>query len=392
MATPILNIPTVAASQTQKEVTINDAIAALEAAGNDVVAVEVDSTNALTVTDAQWRGYGMIQLSPAVLEDAPTAPITLTVPAIKRQILLYNATSLTITAAAAGQVAPGVVIDPDAVMAVVNDGTDLRPASGTRIESLLDIDDTPSTYFEQGGKALLVKDDETGLEFGEVSAGGGGGSLTVESEPTIARTLALTDAGAYIRMENAGAGTVTVPDYASVAFTVGTVIHIHQAGAGQVTIAAAAGVTINSPETLMLRTQHSVATLFNTGTDAWDLIGDLEPANPPTVDAATFVPGKPAESGTIMQFVTPRAITIPASAAGSHAYVGTAATATADFDIQKNGLSAGTLSFAIGANTGTFTVASDVSLAAGDRLSIVAPSPQDATLADLSITIAATRG
>lgn len=91
-------------------------------------------------------------------------------------------------------------------------------------------------------------------------------------------TLALTDRGAIVRVNAAAANAVTVPKNADVAFPVGSVVEIRQAGAGQTTIAAAAGVTINSAETLALRKQHSSASLVKIAQDEWDLVGDLAAA------------------------------------------------------------------------------------------------------------------
>ena len=96
------------------------------------------------------------------------------------------------------------------------------------------------------------------------------------TDATTTRTLALTDAGAYIRCTSGSATTVTVPPNSSVAFPTGTEVNVRAAGAGQVTIAQGAGVTINSAETLKLRKQGSTGTIKKVATDTWDLMGDLE--------------------------------------------------------------------------------------------------------------------
>lgn len=88
------------------------------------------------------------------------------------------------------------------------------------------------------------------------------------------RILALTDAGQYIRRDNAAANTITVPTNATVAFPLGTEIHIRQAGAGKVTIAAQGGVTL-LPAAAAIRAQHSVLTLKKVAADTWDVFGDL---------------------------------------------------------------------------------------------------------------------
>jgi len=97
------------------------------------------------------------------------------------------------------------------------------------------------------------------------------------ADAAAARTLALGDAGGYLRMNNAAANIVTIPANATVAFPLGTSIEIEQAGAGQTTIATAAGVTIRSPGSLALRRQYATARLLKVATDEWVLSGDLAP-------------------------------------------------------------------------------------------------------------------
>lgn len=88
--------------------------------------------------------------------------------------------------------------------------------------------------------------------------------------------LVLADYWQYVRMDKATAVNLTVPANATVAFPVGTEIPIFAKGAGQVTVVAAGGVTINTPETLLLRKQYSTGLLVKVATDEWDLTGDLE--------------------------------------------------------------------------------------------------------------------
>lgn len=103
------------------------------------------------------------------------------------------------------------------------------------------------------------------------------GRLNINAQ-TASYTLALTDAGQYVRVTVSSANNVTVPAESSVNFPIGTQITIRQAGAGQTTIVEGTGVTVTTPETLKLRGQHSTATLVKVGSDLWDLMGDLEAA------------------------------------------------------------------------------------------------------------------
>lgn len=88
-------------------------------------------------------------------------------------------------------------------------------------------------------------------------------------------TLVLTDGGAAIEMNVAGANTLTVPPNSSVAFDLGTVIEVMQYGAGQTTITAGAGVTIRTASSLTTRAQYSTVSLRKTATDEWVAAGDL---------------------------------------------------------------------------------------------------------------------
>jgi hypothetical protein len=107
-------------------------------------------------------------------------------------------------------------------------------------------------------------------------------------------------------------------------------------------------------------------------------------------DIGGFSQGKPDVSSSLFRLAAPRAFTLPANLAGSIAKAGTAATASTVFIIKKNGSQIGTMTFAAGGSTASFSLASQVSVAVGDIIDMVAPATQDATLSDVSVTIAAT--
>jgi hypothetical protein len=89
-------------------------------------------------------------------------------------------------------------------------------------------------------------------------------------------TLALTDDGKLVEMNNASANTLTVPPNSSVAFPVGSQILVLQTGAGQTTLVAGAGVTVNSKDgNLKLSARWCAATLVKRATNTWVAIGDL---------------------------------------------------------------------------------------------------------------------
>lgn len=105
-------------------------------------------------------------------------------------------------------------------------------------------------------------------------------SATVKTVPENAQagtsyTLALSDAGRLVTLNNAAAITLTIPTNTAVAFPVGTRIDLVQYGAGQVTVGGS-GVTIRSSGSkLKLAGQYSGATLWKKTANEWLLIGDI---------------------------------------------------------------------------------------------------------------------
>lgn len=84
MSSPNLAVTHVAAAQNQKEVTINDAIDALDRALTDTLALDL-STGALTLTAAQLRSA--MALRPAA---ALSGPSTITLPQLRRVFAVLN--------------------------------------------------------------------------------------------------------------------------------------------------------------------------------------------------------------------------------------------------------------------------------------------------------------
>lgn len=106
---------------------------------------------------------------------------------------------------------------------------------------------------------------------------------------------------------------------------------------------------------------------------------------PESYDLGVYIPDNPNDGAEVLKFIAVRAFTLADDFVGSRAHVGTNPTSTAVFTVLKNGASVGTISIStVGAAT-FVTSGGATSFAAGDRLSMTAPSPQDATLADISI-------
>lgn len=84
-------------------------------------------------------------------------------------------------------------------------------------------------------------------------------------------TLAITDQGKAVTMNNAAANTLTIPLNATIAFDIGTLLVVRQIGAGLTTLAATGGVTINKVAGLSLTMSEAQEQfiLHKTATDTW---------------------------------------------------------------------------------------------------------------------------
>jgi len=93
---------------------------------------------------------------------------------------------------------------------------------------------------------------------------------------TANQSLLDTHLGNVILLNSASAIGYTVVANATVSAPIGTTIVLGQSGVGQVQIIPAGGVVIRTPETLLIRKQHGKVTLIKTGSDTWDVEGNLQ--------------------------------------------------------------------------------------------------------------------
>lgn len=107
-------------------------------------------------------------------------------------------------------------------------------------------------------------------------------NIIVNAQTGTTYSLVAGDAQKLITLSNASAVTLTIPSNATAALPTGTQVTISQYGAGQVTVVGASspspvtivsvGATASSPK---LRAQYSTATLIQTSTDNWLVVGDI---------------------------------------------------------------------------------------------------------------------
>jgi len=99
--------------------------------------------------------------------------------------------------------------------------------------------------------------------------------------------------------------------------------------------------------------------------------------------------GRPASNAIVMTFVAIRPVNFAINMGISQAVAGTAATSQTIYTLKKNGTSFGTITYASGATLATFS-STATSFISGDILTVVAPTPSDATLSDLGFTLTGT--
>lgn len=111
-------------------------------------------------------------------------------------------------------------------------------------------------------------------------------------------------------------------------------------------------------------------------------------------DVIVFLPGlQTAATQKLYRGKVARAVSFAANFAGSYFAASANATASTVFDVQKNGVSIGTVTIAAGGTTATFATSGGAAqaLVAGDLLAVLGPATADATLADPSFTLVGTR-
>lgn len=111
------------------------------------------------------------------------------------------------------------------------------------------------------------------------------------------------------------------------------------------------------------------------------------PNLPVVFNVAMTISGRPQAGEEPPGFVFTEFVTFPAGLAGSRAKAQVAATSEAVIGLEKNGTQFGTLIFAAEDTTGVLDSDSEVSFEDGDVLTWIWPSPRDATLAGVSMTL-----
>jgi hypothetical protein len=118
-----------------------------------------------------------------------------------------------------------------------------------------------------------------------LSGGGTTGDVTLNAniatnlQTGTSYTLAVSDNGKLVTLNNGAPIAVTIPTNASVALPVGASIMMAQFDAGQITVSGASGVTVESAgansSSPKSRTQYSSIAAIQTAANNWLIVGDL---------------------------------------------------------------------------------------------------------------------
>jgi len=120
---------------------------------------------------------------------------------------------------------------------------------------------------------------------------------------------------------------------------------------------------------------------------AADAAVDFAGTHPSPYDAYDSYLGPPTASQAVYGHIAARFYAVLPT--GGVLISRVAATATAVFSVQKNGVQIGTATFVPGTTSAPIVIGAAVLFNPGDLLTVVAPATTDATLTDLDITIAA---
>lgn len=379
-ATPNLGIVLIDTHQAQKEVTHNDGMAKIDSVLTESMSMPVDDgANTLDVGASEWVAH--ISLIPGTL----SADFSITLPSgRKREIIFSNETlyDATVTTGS-GKTA---LVESGITAKCYSNGTDVWATAGgsapAGAQIFTDLLDVPS-YSGAAKKLVRVNSGETGLEYISNTA--------QIIEYTADHTLVIGDAKALIALNDSNPLTLTIPTKASEDWETSTTIDIVQTGAGQVTIIADSGVTLICASSPKTRTQYSILHLVCLDDDIWVLYGDLEGTGATAIfDFGTFLAGPLQDGELLVRLIMTQSVTFPANLPGSYGSAITASASNVSLDIEKNNTSMGSIDFNT-SDTATFTAGSDIVLVPGDILSVIAPSPADSTLADVSFTLTGTR-
>lgn len=302
--------------------------------------------------------------------------------------------------------------------------------------NFLGLTDTPSAFTGQAGNAVIVNEAEDGLEFGAAPSAGGGGSGSSENWAVPWRGATVTmaeqslDLNAFTVLswdtqvqdtdnfwDGAAPTVFTIPAgvtkvrctmalflntgalstataYAVfrknglVGFVGNGIMAVEPGYNNQIQTLISGVIDVVEGDEISVASQFGDATVPVLSTTYFQIeVVEATDRSALSKLHPFFIPGLPAAGATVYQTVFTET-TILKTTTPTELYAGVAATASSVFTLARNGVSVGTITVPAAGQTGTVSVGANVTFNAGDRLSVIAPGTQDATLADVAITLA----
>ena len=421
MPSPNLAVTHVAAAQNQKEVTINDAVDALDNAMNRALSLAMADAN-LTLTGTQANRTGLI-----ILTGTLTASRTLTLPTNHRRLAIRNATNggQDVLAKYAGSGAEVIVV-PGATVLVQGNGSDLYGVGGSALGDLTDV----SIAGAANGDVLQFD----GAAWGAAGVGIFNRSLLPFRGALLLRStnFSVATTGVYVAVPWQSAeydsdafwaagqpSRLTIPAGVTKVRIVGNIewqtsptsqlVEVRKNGnsvlgggsfivrgdsgySNQMRNLSSAVLPVSAGDWFELAVYVGTAGELRSLERTWlaiEVVETADAADPPA-DISGYKAGQPAADEVILRVPVVRRTRLKIDLAGSHASAEAAATAQADFDIRVDGVSSAIMRFAAAATSTTFIAASETVLEPGQVLSVVAPSTPDTTLAGIGFTLAGT--
>lgn len=130
---------------------------------------------------------------------------------------------------------------------------------------------------------------------------------------------------------------------------------------------------------------------FALGTGLTSSGTDITTVGAQPYDVVFMLNGAPTASQCLLRHKFARTVVFASGLSPSAGVARTAATAQTDLDIQKNTSSVGTVRWAAAGTAASFIMGSQTTFSAGDIIEVFAPASPDATLANISVTLAGTR-
>lgn len=381
---PYTGVEHIEPNQAQKEVTANN--------GFDRLSLFIAETTSLTITGDTLLTE--VQAQEAVRFDlggTPGAGFLLELPStVKKFFIVNNGSGQTADVQVAGGGGASVNVNDGAQFLLYTDGTDIITLSSSASGTLAGLSETDLGGAENGDALVKMGSDWVAvkIQLWNVLDRDENDSASVtpsQDDAYIVASGGLNDWSGQddsIAYYQSGVWEFVQPFEGLLAYLVDEDKLVKFDGASWVDASAETFTALSdTPGTITAKQRVR----GNAGGTAVEFVED-------PLDVGVYKPGLPTGSEVIARWVATRDFTFPSGLTGSQAYADTApADGAKDFDVQKNGASVGTVSFALGSNTATFSMASATSFVAGDRLAFVAPATADSALADIAITLKGTK-